>query len=396
MSNSAAFQRPAPGVGVFFIDGDCLLFSAPAQQAFALNTAAGVIWCWIEDGLSRDAIISRLSEEFALSPAISETFLDEAATLFHSFGLVEGATTQPAAPIAAPVVDARISLIEPARVRRYRLLDQEIEIRCGSTEQDAIIHPILAHLASEADGAADLSLDVVSDSRSIHIGRNGALCAECATHDELAPLMKSLVWAEAVNSSDFLFGFHAGVVANGAGALMLPGRSGSGKSTLTALLVASGLAYLSDEMALLSRGTFEVRSLPLAFCIKDSGIQALATPFPELCAQPVHSRGDGKRVLYMTPKPQWLLPVGETRQVKAIVFPTYHAETDLKLDRLTSGETVRRLLTDCLVVGKTVELADVEDLISWVQGLPCWSMTFGSSPQAVAALKPILEFGDAL
>jgi hypothetical protein len=44
---------------------------------------------------------------------------------------------------------------------------------------------------------------------------------------------------------------HAGVVAHGGGALILPGRSLAGKSTLVAALVAHGATYLSDEYAVL-------------------------------------------------------------------------------------------------------------------------------------------------
>ncbi len=395
MPASIQTKRPAPGVSAFFIEGECLLFSVPTQQAFILNTAAGVIWCWLEDGLSRDEMIDGLSGEFALSRADGETFVDQAFSSWQSLGLLEGYLPQCEDQKLPPAPRALTPVFAPWSVRTYRLLERIIQVRLSSPEPDAIISSILGHLVTEASDTPDITLDVLSEVGSIRIALNGVLCAECATMSELAPLIKGLVWAEAVNSSDFLFGFHAGVVADSAGALMLPGRSGSGKSTLTAMLVASGLTYLSDEMALLAKGTFDVRSLPLAFCIKDTGIAALSSVFPELGRLPIHNRGDGKRVLYMVPKPHWLLPAGGTRPVEAIVFPTYNADTDLKLEPLTPGETVRRLLADCLVVGKTLELADIEDLISWVKGVPCWSLTFASSSQAVAALKPMLEFRGA-
>ena len=44
---------------------------------------------------------------------------------------------------------------------------------------------------------------------------------------------------------------HAGVVAQGERALLLPGASFAGKSTLTAALLDAGLTYLSDEYAVL-------------------------------------------------------------------------------------------------------------------------------------------------
>lgn len=44
---------------------------------------------------------------------------------------------------------------------------------------------------------------------------------------------------------------HAGVIAHGRGALVIPGRSLTGKSTLVAALVVQGATYLSDEYAVL-------------------------------------------------------------------------------------------------------------------------------------------------
>jgi hypothetical protein len=54
----------------------------------------------------------------------------------------------------------------------------------------------------------------------------------------------------AVLAPDHVF-VHAGVVAHGEGALIVPGRSLTGKSTLVAALVVQGATYLSDEFAVL-------------------------------------------------------------------------------------------------------------------------------------------------
>src|SRR5918997_1140655 len=54
----------------------------------------------------------------------------------------------------------------------------------------------------------------------------------------------------ALHARDRVF-IHAGVVARGGRALILPGSSLSGKTTLVAALVRSGAAYYSDEFAVL-------------------------------------------------------------------------------------------------------------------------------------------------
>jgi hypothetical protein len=54
----------------------------------------------------------------------------------------------------------------------------------------------------------------------------------------------------ALNSPDFIF-IHAGVVAVGDRAIVIPGASFSGKTTLVTALVRAGAVYYSDEFAVL-------------------------------------------------------------------------------------------------------------------------------------------------
>ena len=64
----------------------------------------------------------------------------------------------------------------------------------------------------------------------------------------------------AFHPGEFVF-VHAGVVAVGGRALVLPGRSGAGKSTLVAALVTAGATYVSDEWAVVD-GDGRVRPFP--------------------------------------------------------------------------------------------------------------------------------------
>jgi hypothetical protein len=59
----------------------------------------------------------------------------------------------------------------------------------------------------------------------------------------------------ALAAPDFIF-IHAGVVADGHRALVIPGRSFSGKTTLVRAMVAAGAVYYSDEFAVLDETGF--------------------------------------------------------------------------------------------------------------------------------------------
>src|SRR4051794_27315009 len=127
----------------------------------------------------------------------------------------------------------------------------------------------------------------------------------------------------ALKAYPFFLNIHAGVVGSGESCILLPAPQGSGKSTLTAALVHAGFEYLSDEVALLS-DDLAVRSFPQAICLKESGIPAVASFYPEARSLRLHLRGDGKRVAYLPPSPDRLPKVG-LRSVRAVVFPRYEA-----------------------------------------------------------------------
>jgi hypothetical protein len=84
-------------------------------------------------------------------------------------------------------------------------------------------------------------------------------------------LVRDLQWMLTTRLSGLTL-VHAGVVASGRCALLLPGGSGAGKTTLVAALVAAGAEYGSDEFAALDReGRVHAYARPLAFRSATSG-----------------------------------------------------------------------------------------------------------------------------
>jgi hypothetical protein len=75
----------------------------------------------------------------------------------------------------------------------------------------------------------------------------------------------------AVEAPDFIF-IHAGVVADGRSALLLPGLSFAGKTTLVRSLVEAGALYYSDEFAVLDpTGRVHPYARPLSYRPPDGG-----------------------------------------------------------------------------------------------------------------------------
>lgn len=72
--------------------------------------------------------------------------------------------------------------------------------------------------------------------------------------------------------------FHAGVVARGSSAVIVPAASGRGKSTLVAALLQRGLDYASDEALVVEWQSGEVRTYPKWLSLSPWSVAALGLP----------------------------------------------------------------------------------------------------------------------
>jgi hypothetical protein len=108
-------------------------------------------------------------------------------------------------------------------------------------------------------------LDEGDDSYSIY--RHDGVCIHDAPGREYALMMldAQIQGHVALEAPEFVF-IHAGAVADGQRAIVMPGRSFAGKTTLVRSLVESGAVYYSDEFAVLDEmGHVHPYAKPLSF-----------------------------------------------------------------------------------------------------------------------------------
>jgi hypothetical protein len=127
----------------------------------------------------------------------------------------------------------------------------------------------------------------------------------------------------------------------------------------------------------------------LAICVKASGIDALADRFPTLRGLQVHQRGDGKRVSYMPPPPESRPASDDPRPVAALVFPRYTPEATTSLVPLLKGDALKRLLDECMVVPSPLDFTKIRALVEWIARTPCHSLSYGSTEDAIAAVRSV-------
>lgn len=381
--------RPAPWTHLHYLDDGAVVYCAADRSLHALNRAGALIWTLLLEGYDEAAASAELSRIGSLAPARATRFVADALAQWRQRGFLEG-TSPPVAPVAArrPPDLAGIACPDFAAtaVRSYRLLGTTIAVRYArATDADAV-DPVLSHLAA-GSAATALAIDVVPAGDRLAVYQDGVLQDTCTGPDDLAPVVKSLVWLGAVNRADYFLNIHAGVVGDGDGCLLLPAAAGSGKSTLCALMMARGYHLLSDEVALLQRGSLHVVPVPLALAIKDTGIEAVARELPEVRALRLHRRHDGKRVAYLPPRGPASMA---SLPVRCLVFPKFEPQAATRLAPVARADALARLLDECVSMPKPLTAEDAAALVGWMTSIDCYRLDFGVGAEAVAALAHLL------
>lgn len=384
-------MQPAEGTHLFFLDDEGVLFYEPVQKLFQLNTIAAFIWCMLEEGNNRQVIEAELQATFSLSENQAALYLEQTETLLKELGVLKG--FEHLSDDQSEITTTPLEFIEYDKVtftaeRHYRLLSSRFKLRFTHADQLAQVDPILDHLRDEESSEPTATLDIiVSNNGRITLCRNQEPVLFCDECNQLAPLVKCLVWQMAVHAHDFFLDIHAGVVSDGNLCYLFPAAPGSGKSTLTATLIQHGFEYFSDEVALLHENGLCVEPIPLALCVKDTGVEVLSRYYPQLPNLNMHLRSDGKRVRYLPPPAQSVVPAGTLRTVGAIIFPRYAPDEATVLEDMGSMDALQSLMHECLAVDTRLDVDNVAGLVDWLDKTPCYRLTVSHLGTAVALMQ---------
>jgi hypothetical protein len=175
------------------------------------------------------------------------------------------------------------------------------------------------------------------------------------------------------------FTVHAGVVASGDAAIVLPAVSGAGKSTLTAACVLAGLAYVSDE----------------ALSVSPAGDGA---PYPRPVGLSEHSAALlGVAALGMVAGDERLLApedlgavAGDAVRVAHVVVLDRRVGASASLAPLPALDAVRLLLENSFNHFRApVEAVEAASRIAG--GARVWRLAYGEAPDAAQLLTSLLD-----
>jgi lipopolysaccharide cholinephosphotransferase len=118
---------PAPGLHLFILDNEGMLFSESTGAFFRLNPSATFIWCGLEAGLAWPELGAELAAWRGIAPAEAERELLEVATHWLGCGVLRKAGAETQTPVAAkpterPVLESLLRLNADAVAYQGRLI----------------------------------------------------------------------------------------------------------------------------------------------------------------------------------------------------------------------------------------------------------------------------------
>jgi hypothetical protein len=180
---------------------------------------------------------------------------------------------------------------------------------------------------------------------------------------------------------DFLL-LHAGAVANGEGALLLPASTGGGKSTLTASLLHHGFRYLSDDGAPIDPVTSRVYPFPKRISLKRGSMGFFPGLEERLADRDILPASQDAR--YVRPEDLGTDVAGPS-SVRWIVFPSPDRDGSAQLTPISRAEAVEGLAANAQNMYRYAERGVI--LLSRVaKDAEAFRLDGGSPPERAALL----------
>jgi hypothetical protein len=172
-----------------------------------------------------------------------------------------------------------------------------------------------------------------------------------------------------------LLWLHAGAVAKGGAAVLLPGPWGSGKSSIATSLCASGWFYLSDDMVGIDMEKNAAVPFPITPLVREPTCALHADHWMAIKREFRLS----KRSVCKKPQP-----------LAVAVFPEYKPNAPANLNRCDTLAASMKLFESCMNFRQHGEKA-VAYIAELVRKIPVYQLTYSFAPVAAAEIEHTLE-----
>ncbi len=270
-------------------------------------------------------------------------------------------------------------------------------VRSDVDELPALLSQLYADFETlKAPGAFDVTVDLVVERSASRLFRprvelwlDGEREFEPFPRDTPLPLLE---WGINYGLATRLYCYlllHAGVVAKGDRALLLPAMPGSGKSTLAAVLSRRGYRLLSDEFGVIRLDDRQVIPLLRPIALKNASIDVLRSVDPAAVIGPRYAKTRKGTVAHLAPRENDVLAAPQPAQPVLIVFPQFVAGAGLDLRSLEPARAFSRLAVNSFnydVLGPD----GFDALCDVVDGSASYTLSYGDLEAAVDAIDRLM------
>lgn len=183
---------------------------------------------------------------------------------------------------------------------------------------------------------------------------------------------------------------HAGVLAAGDRAIVMPAVPGSGKSTLSAALMLSGFRLLSDEFGVLNPESGELLPMLKPVALKNRSIDVIRDFSAEACIGPTFPGTRKGDVAHLAPDDASVAARHRPAKPALVIFPRWQKDSNLRLEPQSPEKAFARLAFNSFnyaLLGP-VSFNAVADLAA---GCPAYQLTYSRLEEAIGCLRELFE-----
>lgn len=183
---------------------------------------------------------------------------------------------------------------------------------------------------------------------------------------------------------------HAAALAQNGNAVILSAQGGSGKSTLAAWLAADGLQYLTDEVIEFraERSRSVIHTLPRSIFLKRGSAFVWKNRLPKI---------DSPRFLRFADDAAWIdpelfNPITPASQAtpRLLIFPRYIADAPLQTQKLTTAETLFRILENA-TNARNLPRHGMDAATALAQRVTAYNLTYSNLEEASEWIRKTIQ-----
>ena len=272
----------------------------------------------------------------------------------------------------------------------YQIDTHAIEVYFSSKKVKQFIHPQLMHLCKTSKTNKTTVFDIYEENNNLYLFKNEAFIGtyEIENYHLLQGrfTMELLCVLHNKKEHDWLGTFHASTVSNGKEAIMLVGDSGNGKSTFCALLMASGLDLMADDITPVLSKNQEVYRYPSAISIKQGAFNMLTRYYPKFNEFDSFDSGTKKGLLKYIPPKQHVNNTIQHVPCSKIVYVKYNNNSPTTLTASSADKILQTLIPDSWV---SPQQQNAQQFLNWLENLNYYELNYSQNNKAIALFNDL-------